>query len=225
MHVETIGDGDPKLAVVGAVHGDEPSGAAAVERLLADPPELRRPVKLVVANERALDRGVRSVDEDLNRAFPGDPDADTHEGRLAAALTDELAETTTLALHATRSHPEPFAVVDGVDEFARAVVPRLSVVAAVDAADRVEGRLFVADGVLEVETGRQGTPEAADNAERLDREFLAATGALPDPRDPRRVPVYELGEPIPKAARADDDEGTTNDVPEDDEGTTNDVPE
>ncbi len=90
MRVAQLGSGTPEIAVVAGIHGDEPCGVRAVERLLDERPTVNRPVKLVVANEAALERRVRFIDEDLNRTFPGDPDAKTHEGRLAAALVSEL---------------------------------------------------------------------------------------------------------------------------------------
>jgi succinylglutamate desuccinylase len=199
MRVEYLGEGDPEVAVVGSVHGDEPCGAHAVERLLADPPDVERPVKLVVANEEALDRGVRYVDEDLNRAFPGAPDADTHEGRLAHALLRELEGCTTFSIHSTQSYDRPFAVVDGVDALAESVCPYLSVEAVVDAGPFTEGRLVEYAEVVEVEAGLQGSPAAAANAVDLAHEFLAAVGALPRPTERRRdLPVYRLARRIPK---------------------------
>ena len=205
VRVERLGEGTPEVAVVGGVHGDEPCGWRAIERLLAADPDVDRPVKLVVANERAIERGVRYVDEDLNRAFPGDPEGDTHETRLAAELAREIAGCTTLALHSTQSHPDPFAIVHRIDDFARVVVPQLSTVAAVDTGPMVEGRLFSAASALEVECGLQGTETAAENGYRLVREFLAAVGALGSPvatdgdRDPTgEVPVFRLRRPIPK---------------------------
>jgi len=200
MRVEQLGEGDPDLALVGGIHGDEPCGVRAVERLLADPPAVTRPVKLIVANEPALERGERFVDVDLNRSFPGDPTADAYERRLAAELDRELSDCRTLAFHSTRSHPEPFAVVSGRGAMARDVAPRLSVVAVVDTGPHVGGRLFASGEVLEVECGRQGTGRAAENAHRLGREFLAATGVLEgaDPAEPREVPLYRLTRTIPK---------------------------
>lgn len=200
MRVAQLGDGTPEVAVVGGVHGDEPSGVRAVERLLDERPAVERPVKLVVANEAAVERGLRFVDVDLNRSFPGDPDGPTHESRLAARLAEEVEDCTTLALHATRSHPEPFAVVDGLGPPAERIVPHLSVVAAVDAADHVEGRLFASGGVVEVEAGLQGSDLAAENAHAVAREFLAATGALDAPATRSPVPVYRLTGRLPKAA-------------------------
>jgi hypothetical protein len=188
MQINQLGEGTPEVAVVGAIHGDEPCGARAVERLLAEAPAVERPVKLVVANEAALADGVRYVDEDLNRAFPGDADAETHEGRLAHDLGREVRDCTTLAVHSTQSWAEPFAIVRATDAVTRAVGPRLPVDAVVETDAYTEGRLVELPHVLEVEAGRQGTPAAAENAYRLTLAFLAATGvfgtAEPDGDEP-----------------------------------------
>ena len=200
VRVERIGDGagEPELAVVGAIHGDEPCGAHAVEGLIDDPPPVERPVKLIVANERALERGVRYVDADLNRAFPGAPGADTHEGRLAHALRSELVDCTAFSIHSTRSHDRPFAVVNGRGPLAEAVCPYLSVEAVVDAGEFTEGRLVDYASVVEVEAGLQGSPAAARNAASLAREFLGAVGALPAGPRRERLPVYRLRRLVPK---------------------------
>lgn len=206
MRIERFGGPDPAVAVVGAIHGDEPCGARAIERFLDDPPTFDRPVAFVVANERALERGVRYVDEDMNRAFPGDPDADTHEGRLAARLVDTVGECHTLSMHSTQSYGSPFAIVDEVGPFARQVAPRLTLDALVEAGAFDAGRIF--EGVpetIEVECGYQGSAAAADNAHRLVGEFLAAVDAVDpaaagvrtmDEREP--LPVYRLEENVPK---------------------------
>ncbi|MFB6073787.1 MAG: succinylglutamate desuccinylase/aspartoacylase family protein [Haloarculaceae archaeon] len=202
MYVETLGEGDPEVAVVGGIHGDEPCGVRAVETLVEEAPAVERPTLLVIANEAAAAQGLRYVDEDLNRAFPGDPGATTHEGRLAAALADRIAECTTLALHSTQSYGGMFALVDAVDDLARSVCPRLSVDAVVETG-AAEGRIFAAvPDAIEVECGRQGTDRAAENAVQVAREFLGATGAVPEWRldEGADRPLFELGEPIPKPA-------------------------
>jgi predicted deacylase len=199
MRVEQLGAGEPELAVVAAVHGDEPCGVHAVQRLLDEAPDVTRPVKVVVANERALDAGVRYVDADLNRSFGEDVPKDAHERRLANRLADEIRGCTVLSIHSTQSHADPFVIASGLDDPVPDVVPDLPVVALVDTADLVDGRIFAADAdILEVEAGLQGTDTAAENAYRLTREFLVATGALPGDPVPREVPVFEMGESIPK---------------------------
>jgi succinylglutamate desuccinylase len=200
MRVEQLGEGDPEIAVLGGIHGDEPSGVHAVEWLVEERPDVERPVKCIVANEEALERGVRYVDEDLNRAFPGDPDAPTHEGRLAAELLSELRGCLTLSMHSTQSYDRPFAVVGELDSLAEAVCPYLGVDCVVEAGEFTEGRLVEHADVVEVECGRQGSAEAAENAVELTRAFLGTVGALPEERAEERVPVYRLSRLVPKEA-------------------------
>lgn len=38
MRVAQLGEGDPEIAVVGGIHGDEPCGVHAVERLIEERP-------------------------------------------------------------------------------------------------------------------------------------------------------------------------------------------
>ncbi len=206
MDVYDLGDGTPEVAVVGAIHGDEPCGARAVERLLDTASDVERPVRLIVANEPALDAGVRYLDADLNRAFPGDPDSDAHEERLAAELLAAVDGCTTLAIHSTQSSAEPFAVIDSMDEVARAVAPHLPVDVVIQTDVFTEGRLIEHPHTLEVEAGLQGTDAAADDAYWLSRAFLTATGVLPAPGADgvvdaggrEDVEVFRLRDRIPK---------------------------
>lgn len=205
MRIERFGDGEPEVAVVGGIHGDEPCGARAAERLLAESPTFTRPGVLVIANEPALERSVRFVDEDLNRAFPGDSDGETLESRLAAELGATVGDCLTLSLHSTQSYGRPFGIVDGLDEYAREVAPSLSLSALVEAGRFDRGRVFDSvPGTIEVECGFQGSDEAADNATRLAGEFLIALDAV-DPEtinvptpERRPLPVYRLSERIEK---------------------------
>jgi len=205
MRIREFGD-DPEVAVVAGVHGDEPCGPDAVESLLADPPTFRRPVKFVVANEEALERGVRYLDEDLNRAFPGDADAESHERRLARRLLTELDGCTTLALHSTQSYARPFALVDTVDPATAGVCASLPVDAVVETDAYAGGRLIDYPRTVEVECGLQWSEAAAENAEELVRAFLSTTGVLsPEAGDAPDddVPVFRLTGRVSKAAAAE----------------------
>jgi predicted deacylase len=202
MRIEQLGDGDPEVAVVGAIHGDEPCGVRAIERLLESEPTVDRPVKLIVANEPALDAGKRYLDEDLNRAFPGDPDGETRESRLAAELTAEIEGCTTLALHSTQSYEHPFAIVREATGIPLELASQLDVAAIVETGPFDDGRLFESvTELVEVECGYQGSAQAADNATRLVREFLRATGVLVDEPalTPREHPVFRLDDVVPKS--------------------------
>lgn len=206
MRVVQLGEGEPSVAVVGSIHGDEPCGRDGIEAVLSDPPDVTRPVKFVVANEAALEAETRYLDTDLNRAFPGDPEGDAHEDRLAARLTAAVQDCTVLALHSTQSYEGLFALVDELTPMARDICPKLSVDAVVQTTGQNGGRIFSAvPSTIEVECGYQGSVEAAENAEQVIREFLAATGISTDPAPERTesLPVFQLGDPIPKALTAE----------------------
>lgn len=206
MEIYELGEGTPEVAVVGSIHGDEPCGARAIERLVAEEPDVDRPVKLIVANEEALAQTTRYLDDDLNRTFPGDRESDSHEQRLAYHLAQEIRGCTTFSLHSTQSYDEPFALVDAVDAVARSVTPHLPIDYLVETEKYTEGRLIAYPHTIEVECGLQGSDEAAENAYWLVRGFLAATGVLPAPMaeepldagDRETVSVFSLEDHIPK---------------------------
>jgi len=201
MRVTQLGDGRPEIAVVGAIHGDEPCGARAIERILIEKPLLEKPVTFVVANEKALDRGVRYVDADLNRAFEDGGDPRDHEYGLARRLAEVLAGCTVLSIHSTQSHPEPFGIINAEADAAADIVRSLPIEALVEVTEN-EGRPFAIEAaeLMEVEAGYQKSPRASANAYRVTRAFLEATGALPGAREPREVPTFSLGDPIAKPA-------------------------
>ena len=145
MYVQQLGAGEPEVAVVGGIHGDEPCGIHAVETLLAEEPAVERPVAFVIANEEAAEQGKRYLDTDLNRSFPGDQESNAHEERLAAELVEEIGDCTTLALHSTQSYGGMFGLVDTVDELARTICPELPIDAVIETRATNEGRIF--DGV------------------------------------------------------------------------------
>lgn len=199
MRVEQLGEGEPELAIVAAVHGDEPCGVRAIEWLLEERPTVSRPVLLIVANEEALEQGVRYIDADLNRSFQYVVDGSTHEGTLADRLRDLIRGTTVLSIHSTQSTADPFAIVSGMDDGVAGIVSRLSVEAVVDAGPQSEGRIFdTSSTVVEVEAGFQGSEAAAENARTLAEEFLIATGALPGDLEPQEHPLFKLGSAISK---------------------------
>ncbi|MCO8245170.1 MULTISPECIES: succinylglutamate desuccinylase/aspartoacylase family protein [unclassified Haladaptatus] len=206
MRIEQLGEGTPEVAIVAGIHGDEPCGPRAVERLLTENPDVERAVKVVVANERALERGVRYINEDLNRVFPGDPDAETYEQRLAHELVTELRDCTVLSLHSTQSYAQPFALVDRVNAVARSICPYLPVSELVETDVFTKGKLISHPHTLEVECGLQGSDEAARNAYDLVRGFLAGTGALPLPEGENpvnagtrdEVEVFRMDQPVLK---------------------------
>ena len=205
MRVETLGDGTPEVAVIGAIHGDEPCGVRAIERFLesdaADAVE--RPVKLVVANERALEAGERSVEADLNRVFPGDPNSEVHEEWLAHDLLREIDGCTTLGFHSTVSTDQPFGTLADLTPQKAEIMRAMPVAHAADFTGVVEGRSVNLPEFVNVEAGYQGSERAAENAYDCLVAYLRATDVLPDAPDPTPTDLYRVREVVRKDPDAD----------------------
>jgi predicted deacylase len=198
VQVHTLGDGDPDVAVVGSIHGDERCGKKAIERFLDSDLDIQKPVKLIVANEKALAANTRYLDTDLNRVFPGDPDSSSHEKQLAAALIDEVQGCTVLDLHSTKSYDRPFAIVSGVTATTTELIQATGVDQAVDMAAFSEGDLIThCDGVL-VECGPLGSQDAVDQAYEVLRNFLAAYGVIEDTHQYTNPDLFRGTAKIPK---------------------------
>lgn len=178
------GGGNPRVAIVGGIHGDEPAGVRIVERL-AEAPAIKRPdgtVQLITANEPAIESGERYTETDLNRTFPGDDTSDVYESALAARLTEVLAGADAiLALHTSHSAPPPFAIFSQLTDSVRRTVTGLPVKHAVDSSDL---RGTTLDSVLphtvSLEAGRQGSDEAVEFGYEAVLSFLRAHGVIAD---------------------------------------------
>lgn len=188
MQVYNRGEGEPELTIVGSLHGDEPAGRKAIQRILDEEPDFRRPVKFIVANEEALGEDIRFIDTDLNRSFPGDPESGSHEERLAAELLEEI-DGKVLDIHTTHSYPEPFATLKDREtdiELLKASGVEKAVLFSGSSGTLTE----YVDGIV-VEAGHQKSEEAVENAVKVIRNFLAYYDVLE--RDYRDVEaeVYE----------------------------------
>jgi hypothetical protein len=205
MRVETIGsesaDAEPAVAAVGGIHGDEPCGVRAIDRFLAEGPleRIQRPVKLIVANERALEAGTRYAEGDLNRLFPGDPDSDTYEERLAHDLWEEIRDCTTLGFHSTVSFDEPFGTLADLTPQKADIMRALPLSHAADFTGVVSGRSVNLPGFVNVEAGYQGSDAAADNAYECLLAYLRAMDALPEDPEPTDTTHYSVRATLEKA--------------------------
>lgn len=203
--VTVRGPGEPEVAIVGGVHGDEPSGVRAIEQVLAADPDLRRGVAFVEANPPALAAGERYLDADLNRSFPGDEAAAARERRLAARVLDAVEGCDVLSLHSTHSTPQPMALLSRRQPRALELAAGLPVEHVIDETDAIDGALTEHAPAVTLEAGCQGTDAAAETAERFVYAFLRLTGALPgDPEDVDRT-YYRLDEPVEKPPDAPDE--------------------
>lgn len=185
------GQGGRTVAIVGSMHGDEPAGAQAVERLLAWPESAWSAcpdaVVLATGHPAALARGVRSLqgEPDLNRCFGHDSAAG---GERAAVLRAALSDVDVLLdLHQTHRPIPPLAVLPDGGE-AAALARRLGLDVAVEGAGVVYGDAMLADWVvrrggraLTVELGAISDARCVDRAEALARALLfGEAGSVPD---------------------------------------------
>ena len=123
----------PTLLILGGIHGNEPAGVLAAERVLPHLQErqadLRGEVVLLRGNTRALERKVRYLDADLNRQWTAENARMSESGKCDLAEMSELLEQGELLvalreavsrargdvyfvdLHTTSAPGKPFATV------------------------------------------------------------------------------------------------------------------
>jgi len=177
MKVVRKGDGEPEFTVMGSVHGDEPAGKEAIERFLSEEREFHKPAQFVIGNEKALLEGQRFLESDLNRSFPGDPESERYEERLASKIIDTVEGTKLLDIHTTHSYPLPFATCSTLNDKTRDMLASTGVKNAAHFPGE-EGKLHEhVEGVV-VEAGFQGTDQAVENALGVIKNFLTLQGVI-----------------------------------------------
>lgn len=214
----------PMLIVIGGLHGNEPSGVEAMGRVAAtlDPERLplRGDVVMLAGNVRALARGVRFVDHDLNRGWTGERlaglrasetvealDAEDYEQlELAEALEQALAAARGPAylidLHATSAEGIPFAMCRDAGEVRRfaGAFPLTLVLGLLEA---VDGTLASYLGkhciAVAVEGGQNSNPASTRNHEAVIRLALAAAGIAEE----RHLPTVAEDRQVLAGARGD----------------------
>ncbi|MFB6209223.1 MAG: succinylglutamate desuccinylase/aspartoacylase family protein [Candidatus Nanohaloarchaea archaeon] len=177
MRVERRGEENPEYTVSGCIHGDEPCGKEAIERFLDKEWEFRKPVQFLVANQRALEKGERFTEVDLNRSFPGNLDSENYEERLAAKILEKVKGTKVLDVHSTKSFDRPFANHSRKNTEVRSLIESTGVDYSCHFPVSVGALNEQVDGVT-LEAGEQGTGKAAENAYRVMKNFLASEGVI-----------------------------------------------
>ena len=195
--VTVAGPGDPEVAVVGGIHGDEPSGVRAVRRLREADLDLQRGVAFVIAHPSAVEAGVRYLDSDLNRVFRGDRDGD-REHRLAAELCELIEPLKTVSLHDTHSRPIPFALVHRSEPREFDIASELPVPQVVDHSGVNEGTITTCGLVVEIEVGAADLEDGARFAEEQARAFLQQVDALPGDPPSADPDYYHMTSRLPK---------------------------
>lgn len=177
--IKEYGDGQDEFAVVGGVHGDEPMTAKVIEDLIEDFKnakfEPKKKIKLLIANEKALDQGVRYTDTDLNRSFPGDPNSDLYEERLASDIFEELKDTKAiLSIHSSQSVPPAFAIASNTkSETNLKTIRSLPVQHVVDTSNLRKTTMDAnIKNTVTIEAGKQGHPAVKRVGYECSVEFL-----------------------------------------------------
>jgi len=189
MEITEKGPGEPEVGVVYCTHGNETAGKKAVENLLEEEPEFKKAVKFVFANEKAYKEEERFIDTDLNRSFPGNPESENYEERLAAEMMKELQDVKVLDLHETKSSPTPFALFTWMDEETISTLQSAGVERAVEIS-YTPGCGINNYGGVEVETGPRGTQDSFETAYQVLKNFLVNQGVLEGEYDVSKPEIY-----------------------------------
>lgn len=189
MNIKSYGAGYKKTAVIGGTHGDEPMTAKAVEEFYTDlteeykETEMNGEAKFVIANEKAIEEGVRFTETDLNRSYPGEIGSDVHEVSLAAEIMKELDDCDAiLSIHSSRSAPPEFAITSYIDNSVnRKTALYLPVNYLVDNGSLREDTMDAnLKNTVTIEAGHQGSEETKSFAYNSIESFLGGHGVLPN---------------------------------------------
>ncbi len=193
----------PTVVVAAGIHGNEPSGLAALQRVLhrlrqGELPFRGRLVGLA-GNLRALQRGDRFIEEDLNRIWsservaaigspawiPPTPDA-AEQAELLALLEQIFAETEGpgyfLDLHTSSAPGEPFVCI-GDTLRNRAFAMQFPVPVILGLEEQVDGALLeyvnnLGHVTMGVEAGQHDHPDSTDHHEAFVWLSLCVAGCL-----------------------------------------------
>ena len=195
----------PHVGVCGSIHGNEPCGALAVQRIAGGFESrvltpTRGTVFLIHANPKATSLGRRYTPsgDDLNRLWDFEftrqlrEEAWGYEHHRAVELKEVLGNLDVfLDLHSAKTPTPPFGVSNGegdIDEIARHIGISYLVQSWYGLADKVIIGFLKIAGIpaLSVECGAHGDPEIAKKAYEIALSFLRVTGAIDDAAPVRR---------------------------------------
>jgi hypothetical protein len=190
------GGAAPVLVALGGIHGNEPAGLIAAERVLArmarERMVLRGTFVVLAGNRGALAAGTRFVDRDLNRGWSdrapeGRRSEDGEQVELLAALDEAFATAPADArffvdLHTTSAPGVPFVVADGVEK-AQAFALAFPLPVFFGLIGKLSSALLpwlVQRGVIgvSVEGGQNEAPSSVDHHEAVLWIALVAAGVL-----------------------------------------------
>lgn len=196
----------PDVSILVCLHGDEKCPKKGIEKMFENSLE-QLPVQVIVGNPEAMTRDVRSVEEDLNRCFPGDYDGATYEKQLAAEIYEAVKGTIVLDLHTTTATAEPFIVLGKITSTAKRLARESGLNIAVDQSTYASGGLVQYVDGISIECGLKQSQKAAHTAQRITRRILQYEGYIDgNPAVERSDPtVYEVYDEIKRPAEEDID--------------------
>ncbi len=196
MRVVNKGNGTPKHTVIGSVHGDEPAGKKAIEKILQSDLEFKKPVKFIIANQKALEEDKRYLDADLNRSMPGNPESKLHEEKLAHKLKEEIEDKIVLDIHTTQSYAKPFATIKNTEKETIELVKASNINKAVYFPEESGTLVELAKKGIVAETGYQKSQEAIDNAFEIIKNFLGYFGIIEHKFETSNPEIYKYKETV-----------------------------
>ena len=196
MRTEILGDGEPEIALICCIHGDEQCGRKAFQRFKEEQTDLKSAVKLIYANEKAMEKDEWFIKKDLNRCFPGDSESDVYEERVAAEITEEVKGMKVLDFHSSYEDETKFAITTTSTDEAYRLASSTGMKKAVDFS-KVKGAVIPDCTRIAVECGITGTENAVETALWILKNFLKAEGLLEGQAEvstPEYFRIYESEE-------------------------------
>ncbi len=115
LNITKIGQGKPLVSIVGCLHGDEVIGKKVIDEL-KKVDLLKGSLKLIIANEKAMQKKQRMITKDLNRSFPGKKNGN-YEERLAYCISKEIEDSDiVIDIHATTSDFDRIVIVTNLQK-------------------------------------------------------------------------------------------------------------
>ena len=192
MKTKILGKGEPEHAVMYCVHGNEPCGKLAVDRIMHENLDFKKPVKLVFANEKAFNEGVSHVDEDLNRAWHSSR-RETHEKKLEKKIREEIEGLNVLDLHSSFSHPEAFGLNTENSSKVEDQIGKLGLKQTADISSVYSNQIENVQRTA-VECGYTRTQKTIENAYRITKNYLKSNNIISgetESRKPDRYRIYD----------------------------------
>ncbi len=203
MNIIKFGSKNPQITIIGGIHGDEPSGVQIIHMLsdYLSNHKINGSVKLIIANERAINKNVRYIEKDVNRSFPGNLSSGIYEERLAAKIFSEIQNSNfVLALHATKSSPPPFAIYSKLTDVNKKSIKNMCINYAVDCS-KLTGNTLDShfDNAVTLECGKQQSQEAIDFGFKATKNLLRAHNITTDKESHKNtVNIVTAKKEIPK---------------------------